>query len=191
MELAPFVPDSVFRWRRIDVPGHENARLRATPAGWVIDGSIEVHEESAAASLEYHIACDAAWRTRDVNVSGIVNGASFALALSADGAGHWRREGEPAAAIDGALDIDLGFTPMTNTLPIRRLRLGVGERAAVRTAWLRFPELRVELLDQVYVREAGQVFRYEAFVDGAPFTARLETDAAGRVLRYEGLWEAA
>jgi hypothetical protein len=27
-------------------------------------------------------------------------------------------------------------------------------------------------------------------VDGEPFVARLETDAFGRVLRYEGLWEA-
>jgi hypothetical protein len=27
-------------------------------------------------------------------------------------------------------------------------------------------------------------------VDGEPFTAQLDTDAFGRVLRYEGLWEA-
>jgi uncharacterized protein len=42
----------------------------------------------------------------------------------------------------------------------------------------------------MYTREADRVFVYEALVDGEPFRARLETDEYGRVLRYEGLWEA-
>jgi uncharacterized protein len=90
----------------------------------------------------------------------------------------------------GALDVDLGFTPATNTQPIRRIGLEVGESASVRSAWLRFPELRLEPLEQTYTREAEQSFRYRALVDGEPFIARLDTDAFGRVLRYEGLWEA-
>jgi hypothetical protein len=89
----------------------------------------------------------------------------------------------------GALDVDLGFTPATNTLPIRRLALAVGAGAAVRSAWLRFPELRLEPLEQTYTREAEHVFLYRALVDGEPFSARLDTDAFGRVVRYEGLWE--
>jgi hypothetical protein len=96
----------------------------------------------------------------------------------------------PVPKLAGALDVDLGFTPATNTLPIRRLALAVGESAPVRSAWLRFPELRLEPLEQTYTREAEQRFRYQALVDGELFTARLDTDAFGRVLRYEGLWEA-
>ena len=52
------------------------------------------------------------------------------------------------------------------------------------------PELRLEPLEQTYTREAERVFRYRATVDAEPFVARLDTDAFGRVLRYEGLWEA-
>ena len=85
--------------------------------------------------------------------------------------------------------MDLGFTPATNTLPLRRLGLAVGESAAVRSAWLRFPELRHEPLEQTYTREAARTFRYRAIVDGEPFVARLDIDAFGRVTRYEGLWE--
>jgi len=59
----------------------------------------------------------------------------------------------------------------------------------VRSAWLRFPELRLEPLEQTYTREAEQTFRYRAVVDGDPFVARLDTDVFGRVVRYEGLWE--
>jgi uncharacterized protein len=110
--------------------------------------------------------------------------------LTADGEGHWTLNGAPLRAVEGALDIDLGFTPATNLLPIRRLDLAAGERAAVRTAWVRFPELRVEALEQSYHRETDQVFRYVACVDGEQFQARLDTDEFGRVLLYEGLWEA-
>jgi hypothetical protein len=110
--------------------------------------------------------------------------------FAADGAGNWERNGVVVPAVAGALDIDLGFTPATNTLPIRRLALEVGASAPVQSAWLRFPELRFERLDQTYTREAELMFRYRATVDGEPFVARLDTDAFGRVLRYEGLWEA-
>lgn len=95
----------------------------------------------------------------------------------------------PCSIVGGALDLDLGFTP-ANTLPIRRLALDVGESAPVRSPWLRFPELRLEPLEQTHTREADLTFRYHAVVDGVPFIARLDTHAFGRVVRYEGLWEA-
>ena len=110
--------------------------------------------------------------------------------FGADGAGHWTLNGAPLPLVEGGLDIDLGFTPATNLLPIRRMNLAVGERANVRTAWVRFPELRVEALEQSYQCEEARVFRYDALVDGEKFQARLDTDEFGRVLLYEGLWEA-
>jgi len=59
-----------------------------------------------------------------------------------------------------------------------------------RSAWLRFPELRLEAREQTYTRERERVFRYRALVDGEPCVARLDTDAFGRVPRYGGLGEA-
>ena len=35
------------------------------------------------------------------------------------------------------VDVDLSFTPATNTLPIRRLGLDIGEEAEIHVAWLR------------------------------------------------------
>jgi hypothetical protein len=120
----------------------------------------------------------------------VATGAPIQFEFTADEEGHWTLNGAPLPRVDGALDIDLGFTPATNLLPIRRLNLAVGERAEVRTAWVRFPELRVEALEQTYQREAENVFRYEARGDGERFQARLDTDEYGRVLLYEGLWAA-
>lgn len=178
------------RWRRTDVPGREEARVERTRERWRLAGALDVEEADVAASLRYTIDCDERWHTRSALIEGTASGRAIQIALLADGAGAWSRDGEPLPALAGALDVDLGFTPATNTLPIRRLALAVGETQPVRSAWLRFPELRLEPLEQTYTREAERVFRYRAIVDGEPFVARLDTDAFGRVLRYEGLWEA-
>ena len=178
------------RWRRTDVRGHEDARVERTRDGWRLNGSLEAEEAGVDARLRYVIDCDERWRTRAALIEGTASDRTVHVALVADGAGAWSRDGAPLPALAGALDVDLGFTPATNTLPIRRLGLAVGETRLVRSAWLRFPELRLEPLEQTYTREAEYVFRYRAMVDGEPFVARLDTDAFGRVLRYEGLWEA-
>lgn len=190
MTLAPFPPTSHLRWHRLDVPGREEARVEQAAGGWRLLGDLEVEETGTKARLHYRIECDPQWRTRSALIEGEADGRAIRFALEADGSGRWLRDGAPVSQLAGALDIDLGFTPATNTLPIRRLALPVGATAPVQSAWLRFPELRLEPLVQTYTREAERVFRYRALVDGQPFEAQLDTDRFGRVLRYQGLWEA-
>lgn len=189
MTLEPFPQQSRSRWRRLDVPGREDATITRTANGWRLAGELDVNEANVTATLRYAIECDPAWRTRSAVIEGAADGSPVRLSLAADGAGGWTQDGIALPELAGALDVDLGFTPATNTLPIRRLGLAVGESAAVRSAWLRFPELRLEPLEQTYTREAERTFRYRALVDGEPFVARLDVDAFGRVTRYEGLWE--
>jgi hypothetical protein len=173
----------------LDVPGREEACVERTVTGWRLTGELDVEEAGLIARIRYAIECDPEWRTRSALVEGQAGGAPIGFALAADGAGQWTRDGAPLPELSGSLDVDLGFTPATNTLPIRRLALAIGESAPVRSAWLRFPELRLEPLEQTYTRDAEQCFRYRALVDGEPFIARLDTDVFGRVVRYEGLWE--
>ncbi len=188
--MKPFPTFLHRRWRRLDVPGSEAARIEQSAEGWRLTGRLEAEEADVRAELSYVIDCGGDWRTREAVITGSASGAPVRLEFAADMEGHWILNGAPLARVEGALDIDLGFTPATNLLPIRRLALAVGQRAEVRSAWVRFPGLRVEALDQSYRREEARVFRYDALVDGEPFQARLDTDEFGCVLRYEGLWEA-
>jgi uncharacterized protein len=190
MSLREFPADSRMRWRRLDVPGHEEARVHRIATGWRLSGDVHTEEGGVVADLRYEIDCDPGWRTRSALIEGRVGAGPFRIALTADGTGRWMRDGARVPELVGALDVDLGFTPATNTLPIRRLALEVGESAPVRSAWLRFPALRLEPLEQTYTREREQSFRYRALVDGEPFIACLDTDPFGRVVRYEGLWAA-
>lgn len=188
--LEPLPDACHIRWRRVDISGSEEAGIARTSNGWRLQGRVEVEESGVLAQLAYVIECERNWHTRSALVTGSVAGVPIVLQLHSDGAGRWTLNGVPIHGVDGTLDIDLGFSPATNLLPIRRLDLDVGECAKFDAAWVRFPELCVEKLGQAYRSEAARVYRYDALVDGTPFRARLDTDEFGRVVHYEGLWVA-
>ena len=98
----------------------------------------------------------------------------------------WRCGGQELPALRGCLDIDLALTPATNTLPIRRLDLGVGSSESVIAAWVKFPELTVEARSQRYNRTAKNTYRYES---NTGFSAEIVVDDLGLVVTYAGDWE--
>jgi uncharacterized protein len=100
----------------------------------------------------------------------------------------WELDGLPAPDLENCEDIDLGWTPATNTIPIRRLELEVGETASITAAWVRFPELDVVANEQQYTRLADDRWRYRS----GDFDFELITDpGSGLVLEYgDDLWRA-
>ena len=174
-------------WRRLDAPGHDAARLVHHPPFWQLGGTAVFAEERRTCRLEYHIVCDAGWRTLHGRVSGWVGPDPVKVELYTDTARRWTINGHAVPPVAGCVDLDLAFTPATNLIPIRRLALNQGERAEVRSAWLRFPELTLEPLVQIYARTGELTYHYES--SGGEFTADLEIGPAGFVLRYPPLWE--
>ena len=173
-------------WRRLDHVGHEAARLVHHAPFWQLSGTA-VFLLDRPCRLEYQIVCDAAWRTLHGRVTGWHGDDPVKAELYTDTARRWTLNGHSAPAVSGCVDLDLSFTPATNTIPIRRLALNQGERAEVRSAWLSFPGLTLEPLVQSYSRTAGLVYHYESPADG--FVADIEVDPAGLVVRYPTLWE--
>jgi hypothetical protein len=175
-------------WRRVDRPGHEGARLSRTSEGWEIAGRAALlGNEGEGCGLAYEIRCDPAWRTVSASVSGFVGSRAIAVDIAVDSSGRWVANGVPQPQVEGCVDIDLNFSPSTNLLPIRRLKLGVGAEAAVRAAWLRFPSFALEPLEQLYRRLSERVYLYES--GGGTFTADLEVDEAGFAILYPGIAE--
>lgn len=115
-----------------------------------------------------------------------IGATTVSLEVARNAKGAWTVGGAPATNLNGCDDIDLGFTPATNLLPIRKLGLAVGATAAVRAAWVRFPELTTEVLDQVYTRIAPDQYLYESA--GGSFHRELRVHDTGFVLDYPGLW---
>lgn len=173
-------------WRRLDPEGHEFFHLLSDSSRWRLAGTAVFSFEGMPCRLDYEIFCDAEWRTRFAKVAGWAGNESVRHEVSVDPSGRWSLDGTERPDLDGCVDIDLEFSPCTNTLPIRRLRLAVGESAPVRTAWLRFPGLGLELFEQAYTRLAESRYRFESG-DGE-FVRELEVNADGIVLDYPDFW---
>ncbi len=172
-------------WQGLIAPSMERFVAARTEHGFQLSGLILQAHEDAPYIVRYSIGVDEAWHTCAVQVE-LENDGQHRTGLLADGAGHWSRDGEPLLALDECLDIDLEWSPSTNTLPIRRLALAPGDTKAVTAAWLRFPSLEVQRLDQSYERLDKQRYRYRS----GRFTADLAVDNDGVVLRYGVNWNA-
>ena len=173
-------------WRRLDRTGLDAIRLDRHGDEWRLGGTVIVVDAGRSCRLDYLVTCDAAWRTRRTRVSGWIGSGTVDITLDADGAGRWWRDGVERVELAGCLDVDLGFTPATNTLPIRRLALPTGESVPVRAAWLRFPDLTLEVLEQVYTRTGEHAYRYES--GGGRFVAPLAVNDEGLVTAYGEYW---
>jgi uncharacterized protein len=96
--------------------------------------------------------------------------------------GAWTVNGDPVPHVEGALDIDLAFSPLTNYMPAARL--GDEPRDHV-MAWVDVPSLDVTRAPQRYEPMGPRQVRFVDLEDG--FTAELDLDADGFVIHYPGL----
>lgn len=176
-------------WRHIEArDGFEVAFFEPTALGIRITGCTTAVENHTAWAVDYDITVDAAWVTRTARVTLRSAAGMRSVRLDADGAGRWWVDGAPAPALDGCRDVDLEASAMTNALPVHRLELPVGGKAAPPAAWVRVTGA-VERLEQTYHRrpDAADQQRYDYAAPALGFNARLEFDPSGLVLRYPGI----
>jgi uncharacterized protein len=178
--------DHSILWRRIDTSGHETARVYGDEDGWYLDGSAIFLYEGSPCRLEYFIECDPDWSTRSATVDGWVGEDVIEHEISVNEDGIWYIDDQEIRTVEGCIDIDLNFSPITNLLPLRRLDLQNGDRETVSAAWLRFPSFELERLDQAYSRIDKSTVKYESR-DGE-FVRELKVNDAGLVLDYPDFW---
>ena len=169
-------------WQASD-GGSEVCVLEPAGRGWRLRGTVLTHETKQPIELRYAVTVDSAWATTDVEVLVALAGGD-PRELKELGR-LWSGTERPPEYSD-CVDVDLSFTPATNTLPIRRLGLDIGEEAEIHVAWLVWPELTVQRMPQRYTRLAKDRYRYTQ----DEFEAELAVDEQGLVLEYEGLWRA-
>ncbi len=176
--------DRVVRWAPAEGIGAEHLSLRSTAEGVVAEGVVVGARHGTPYGLRYHVACDVRWRVREAMLS--LAGEDRRLHLRSDGEGNWQdSEGRPVEALQGCVDIDISATPFTNTLPIRRLGLALGEAREILVAYVAVPALAPEPVRQRYTcLEAGRLYRYEGLFRG--YVGELPVDADGLALDYPG-----
>jgi uncharacterized protein len=174
-------------WRRLDVPGHDACQLVALDDGWRLSGMAVFNLDGRPCALRYEVDADARWASRSARVRGWCGTERVDVTIVAAPSRGWHLNGAEQSDVRGCVDVDLGFTPATNLLQLRRIALAVGEEAEVPAAWLAFPELTVERLKQRYRRRDQGTYDYRA--PDVPYEAQLQVNDLGFVILYPGLWE--
>lgn len=201
----PTMPKSLL-WTRTDTDGAEHVLLDDR-SGLAARGTA-----TAATPLpytcRYELVTDDGWTAVRLEVT--CEGAGWLRTLRLErAAGRWRAStgeqgdldaalaaaGHPGVGLPGtedpdrleaALDLDLGGSPLFNTLPVRRLgllRAAPGTSRSVRVAWVLVPGLAVLPAEQVYTAVDARTVRYAS----ESFAADLTVDPDGYVSHYPGL----
>ena len=188
MSFAP-LPASAAWHHRGARSGFEVVYFSPHDDGYRIEGWATAIEDGTTWAVEYAIDVDAVWATRRARIRGRSAAGFCSAGLESDGAGHWLVNGDPAAHLDGCLDVDLEASAMTNALPVRRMGLPVAAQAAAPAAYVRAVGLAVERLGQTYVRTTDEATcqRYDYTAPAFGFGARLVYDESGLVLDYPGI----
>jgi len=168
-------------WRRSDeVEADEHCTVALRDAGLSLVGTVLGAEGGARVRVEYRVLADGAGVTTAAHVRDLRGFEQRTLAVTRDAKGNWTVDGATVRGLKGCTDVDLGCSPSTNTLPIRRLRLGVGKSQAIKAALVHFPDLRVEKVSQTYARLDEYTYRFAS----GDFEAELVVDDEGLVASY-------
>lgn len=177
-------------WRRLDQPGHDACRLERNASAWQLDGAAVFRQEDGRiAQLHYRVRCDLHWHTQWGTVRGWLGDAAVDLSITRDARGQWKLNDEAVPDLSHCADLDLGFTPATNLLAVRRLNLSQGEGADAPAAWVDLEGGGVlSELAQRYERRGNSQYAYTA--RRFDYDAVLGVTGDGFVHDYPTLWSA-
>ena len=176
-------------WTSLRWPGIEHARSFEDGEHGRVDSRVLLVLDDTPLRVEYQLAWDAAWCARELLVRTESAGRVNQLELRGDGRGSWTDgEGAHVSGLDGCIDIDVSVTPLTNTLPIRRLSLSVDERRETLVAFVSVSDLTVVPVTQSYKflegTRAGGRYLYQS----STFQAELKVDRSDLVVDYATVW---
>ncbi len=146
--------------------------------GWTISGQV------AREQVQYVVRLSASWQVRQFLLFRDLDDPD--LWLATDGTARWgEMNGAHRIELDGCYDIDLACTPFTNSLPIRRLPLHVGDSAELPVVTVDVETLDVRAVTQRYIRLDTHRWRVS---DRADHSVEFDVDQYGLVVDYPGMF---
>ncbi|WP_155764512.1 putative glycolipid-binding domain-containing protein [Mycobacterium intracellulare] len=197
MNAAPSDPSrrvwqAMLTWRAQDVSRMESVRLQVSGKRIKANGRIvaAATEANPAFGAYYDLLTDETGATKRLGMTVTLAERERVFSFARDEENMWLvtdHQGEHRAAYNGALDVDVEFSPFFNALPIRRL--GLHEQAASVTlpvVYVNVPEMSV-IADTVSYSSAGS--RGEIKVHTPIADTTVSVDEEGFIVDYPGLAE--
>jgi uncharacterized protein len=172
-------------WTKNDPPGMELAEVRLAN-GLLAASGISIGSDPIPYRLDYSLVAHEGFVTAGLRVEARGEGLHETLDLWRSDEGRWNVGGESRPELDGALDCDLGLSPVTNSMPVlRHGLLEASQPVELLMAWVAVPDLTVHASRQRYSGLGGGRVRFESLDDS--FTADITFDEDGLVLDYPGI----
>ncbi|MGZ6780369.1 MAG: putative glycolipid-binding domain-containing protein [Mycobacterium sp.] len=188
-ESAPW--PAVLTWRAHDVPRMESVRVqlsnnRIKAYGRIVAAATDTHP---AFSASYDLVTSDAGATKRLSMTVTMAERERQLSIARDEEGMWLvqdHSGQSSrAAYDGALDVDVIFSPFFNTLPIRRT--GLYQRSdslSVPVVYVSLPDLTVRPVTIDYSSAPDGIKLHSPVAE-----TTVTVDSDGFILDYPGLAE--
>jgi uncharacterized protein len=183
-------------WRSDDPagPGLEAARVvLGDSGGWRAVGRMVRTTDDGVFTASYRLVVGASGGLERLVVDTAAENRERHLTITRNDDGVWLADdGSGGARIDAgaALDVDLAFSPVLNSLPIRRLALHREKSEhTLPMVFVALPEATVEPTEQVYTTVRTGTGGEPAVVrfSEEDFTADITVDADGMVVDYPGI----
>jgi hypothetical protein len=165
-------------WESDHLDTREDYTLAAGADSYELAGTTHIMHDDFRVEIVYRVEVTSEWSTRNATID--IAALAITHRVEVPEPGIWLIDGEHRADLDGCTDIDLGWTPATNTIPIRRLQLESRDSATIRAAWLKWSELQFIASDQTYTKIGDSTWRYAS----GDFSAELQVDDHAVVSQY-------
>jgi hypothetical protein len=182
---------AILTWRAHDVPRMESVRVqlsgnRIKAYGRIVAAATRLHP---AFSASYDLVTDEHGATKRLSLTVTLAERERQLSIARDEENMWMVQDHSGqtkrAAYDGAMDVDVVFSPFFNALPIRRTGLHKqSESVAVPVVYVSLPDLAVNPATITY-SSAGDGIKVHSPVAETTITV----DPEGFILDYPGLAE--
>jgi hypothetical protein len=175
------------RWRSLEHGGLEQLSIYEWPEAYKVRSAIVGRAGERRHGMFYEISLTPEWVFESImlqRTDGVMT------VLSRGKHGDWfDAQVEELPQLKGCIDVDFEMTPFTNTLPIRRAPLAIGETRRFRMAYIPADTLEPFPDEQVYTRLSDRVYQFENGEGESYFTADIAVDEQGLVTDYPGLFE--
>ncbi|WNG92629.1 putative glycolipid-binding domain-containing protein [Mycobacterium sp. ITM-2016-00318] len=182
---------AILTWRAHDVPRMESARVqlsnnRIKAYGRMVAAATSTHPPFSAS---YDLVTDESGATKRLSMTVTMAERERQLSIARDEENMWLVQDHSGqtvrAAYDGALDVDVIFSPLFNTLPIRRT--GLHQRSdsmSVPVVYVSLPDLAVSPVTISYSSASDGIKLHSPVAD-----TTVTVDSDGFILDYPGLAE--
>jgi hypothetical protein len=173
-------------WKATEYDSLENCIVTITANEVIIKSVIVGCKENVIFRIDYTIKTNSNWETLFCELITQFGNARQVISFQGDGKGNWITGGILAINFKGCIDVDIPFTPLTNTLPINRLKLKEQKEENIKVIYIDIMESGIRPVSQKYKRLSGQEYNYQNVPND--FEANISVDENAFVIDYPGLF---